>query len=74
MLNECHRLFHLIQWVRKAARDEGRPPTAQSSLTQTQLSLITVFLLADDILIYGVGRREAKDKRSDCYHDNAKDD
>lgn len=69
-MNECHRLFQLTQWVRKAARDEGRPPP----LTQTQLSLTAVFLLADDILIYGVGRREAKDERSDCYHDNAKDD
>lgn len=25
LLNERHRLFHRIQWFRKAAWDEGRP-------------------------------------------------
>lgn len=72
-LNQCQQLFHLIRWFRRAACDEGRPSTL-SPLTWTQLSLTTIFLLADNILIYGVGCREAKDKRSDCYHDNTKDD
>lgn len=44
-----------------------------SSILRTPLSLVKLFLLADDILIYGVGRREAKDKSSDRNHDDAKD-
>ena len=32
-----------------------------------------MFLLADDILIDGIGRGEAKDESSYCNHDNTED-
>lgn len=54
--------------VQKPAEDKGRPSTLSS------LSFTTNLLLADNILIDGVGCRQAKDKSSDCNHDNSKDD
>lgn len=32
---------------------------------------VTDEFLADDVLIYGVGRREAEDESSHCNHDNS---
>lgn len=39
----------------------------------TRTAPIKMFLLADDVLIDGVGRGEAKDESANCYHDNTKD-
>lgn len=73
----------IVEWVPPAPPSD---PVVQKSSLGRGTSLHFVFTdpdtavphsklpLADNILIYGVGCREAKDKSSDCNRDNPKDD
>lgn len=62
--------------VQQSSTGPNIPPThTHPPVFNTEDTTVSgkTFLLADDILIYGVGRREAKDKSSDCNHDDTED-
>lgn len=64
-LNECHEIVPSYPAVQNSS-------TGLNSV-HNEKAPRNMFLLADNILIDGVGRGEAKDESPNCNHDNTKD-